>query len=311
MHAPPAEPCDLHVHTTASDGLLSPLDVLSYAASKGLRAVGIADHDTTAGLRALFGLSGMPHLSGAGETEVAETIETEREEPGSGKGEGRPDLSAVGVVPAVELNSEWKGRELHILGYYIPVTPGPFTDLLSFLQDSRRQRIAETVKKLCALGMPIEESRVFELASGESVGRPHVAKAMVERGYVTSIKDAFDRFLGMGRPAYVERLHLSPTECVRAVREAGGVPVWAHPGTSRALGLVKTLVESGLQGIEAYHPEHDKPMVQKCLTLAKEYRLIATGGSDFHGLARGEGGDLGSVVVPYEVVERLKEAAGK
>jgi len=279
VDATPKQACDLHVHTTASDGLLSPQEVLCYAASKGLKAVGIADHDTTAGLRALEGLSS--------------------------------PISSVEVVPAVELNSEWKGRELHILGYYIPISRGPLSDLLTRLQDSRRRRVAETVKKLKALGMPVEESRVFELASGESVGRPHVAKAMLERGYVTSIKDAFDRYLGMGRPAYVERFHLSPEECVRAVREAGGVPVWAHPGTARSFSIIKILVENGLQGIEAYHPEHDHSMVEKCLNLAKEYNLIPTGGSDFHGLGKGEGGDLGSVVVPYEVVERLREAAGK
>ncbi len=308
MHAPTEQACDLHVHTTASDGLLTPLDVLSSAASKGLRAVGIADHDTTAGLRALFGLFDTPREASTGETEAAKA--KAKKEPCVLNGH-RPDKGAVEVVPGVELNSEWKGRELHILGYYVPLSSGPFTDLLSLLQDSRRQRIADTVKKLRVLGMPVEESRVFELASGESVGRPHVAKAMLERGYVSSIKDAFDRFLGMGRPAYVERYHLSPTDCVRAIREAGGVSVWAHPGTSRSLGLITELVESGLQGIEAYHPEHDGTMVQKCLALAKEHRLIATGGSDFHGLARGEGGDLGSVVVPYEVVERLKEAAGK
>ncbi len=309
MDAPPEQPCDLHVHTTASDGLLSPLDVLAYAASKKLRAIGIADHDTTLGLRAFPQLLGVPHRASfkKGEASNAKSREESRDESAGDRAAG----SAVEVVPAVELNSEWKGRELHILGYYIPVAPGPFNDLLSLLQDSRRQRIVDTVKKLRALGMPVEECRVFELASGESIGRPHIAQAMLELGYVTSIKDAFDRFLGIGRPAYVERFHLSPIDCVRAIRRAGGVPVWAHPGTSRSLGLIDALVDNGLQGIEAYHPEHDGPTVRKCLALAEEHRLIPTGGSDFHGLDGCEGGDLGSVVVPYEVVVRLKEAAGK
>jgi predicted metal-dependent phosphoesterase TrpH len=280
VDAPPEQSCDLHVHTTASDGLLTPLDIVRYAAHKRLRAIGIADHDTVAGLKSLASMSG----------EVESTVE---------------------IVPAVELNSEWKGRELHILGYYVPLSSDPFSDLLSGLQASRRSRIVETVRRLDSLGMPVEESRVFELALGESVGRPHIAEAMLERGYVTSIKDAFDRFLGIGRPAYVERFHLYPTECVRAVRDSGGVAVWAHPGTSRAMGLLESLVKSGLQGIEAYHPEHDERTRRKCLSLAEKYHLIATGGSDFHGAASGEGGDLGSVVVPYEVVQRLKEAAGR
>lgn len=298
MDAPPEQSCDLHVHTTASDGLLSPLGVYALAASKRLKAVGIADHDTTAGLRSLIG------FFGASKSDPTE-CEASRDVP------GRSGTHRVEIVPAVELNSEWRGRELHILGYYIPVSPGPMNDLLMRLQEARRGRIVETVRKLRSLGMSVEEYRVFELARGESVGRPHVAEAMLEQGYVTSIKDAFDRFLGIGRPAYVERFHLSPVDCIRAIREAGGVPVWAHPGTSRALGLIKTFVDNGLQGIEAFHPEHGERMRRRCLEIADEYSLIATGGSDFHGPAAGEGGDLGSVVVPYEVVERLKVAAGR
>lgn len=276
MEVPPQNSCDLHAHTTESDGSLSPWDLVALAKEKGLRAIGIADHDTTSGLRALF------------------------------EGRGNFEFPGVEVVPAVELNSEWKGRELHILGYFIPLGPGPFQDLLSRMQAAREERIAATVKKLCALGMPLDESRVFDLSTGESVGRPHIALAMMEKGYVTSAKEAFDRFLGIGRPGYVERSHLDPVESVRAVREAGGVPVWAHPGTSRALGLITALVDNGLLGVEAFHPEHGATMRRKCLTMAQDHHLVITGGSDFHGPNVGEGGDLGSVVVPYEVVSQLK-----
>lgn len=282
MGSPPAAQCDLHAHTTASDGLLSPLDLVAMANEKGLRAVGIADHDTVSGLRSLCELPGQSELV----------------------------FGRVEVVPGVELNSEWRGREVHILGYFIPLYEGPLHELLAKLQESRRERISATIERLRALGMPLDEARVFELAGGESVGRPHIAEAMRERGYVTSVKEAFDRFLGIGRPGYVERFHLDPMQSVMAVREAGGVPVWAHPGTSQSLWLITPLVESGLLGIEAYHPEHRPNMRRKCVAMAEAHGLIVTGGSDFHGPAAGEGGDLGSVVVPYDVVSRLKEAAG-
>jgi hypothetical protein len=218
-------------------------------------------------------------------------------------------VNDVEVVPGVEINSQWNGRELHVLGYYTPAGAGPFRRFLDDMQAAREERARLTAAKLERLGMPVELSRVLELSAGDSVGRPHVAQAMVERGYVRSVKEAFERYLGIGRPAYVERLHLEPKAAVRAIAAAGGVPVWAHPGTSHALHLVKGLVEEGLLGIEAFHPEHDHRMSEKCLLLAEEYGLVVTGGSDFHGLSAGEGGDLGSTVVPYAVVSRLKQLA--
>lgn len=181
--------------------------------------------------------------------------------------------------------------------------------MLDDMQASRQDRARFTVRKLEEMGMPVELSRVLELSAGDSVGRPHVAQAMVERGYVSSVKEAFERYLGIGRPAYVDRLHLEPRAAVRAIAGAGGIPVWAHPGTSHALNLLKDLVDDGLLGIEAFHPEHDRGMSDRCLRLAAEYGLVVTGGSDFHGVSAGEGGDLGSTVVPYAVVSQLKSMA--
>lgn len=275
--------CDLHVHTKASDGALSPRDIVRAAAEKRLAAVGICDHDTASGVSSLFAIGPDTYVPLV--------------------------LDGVEVVPGVELNSQWKEREIHILGYYVDTGPGPFHDLLDTMQEERQTRAARIVERLSGLGLPLDLGRVAEISAGDSVGRPHVAQAMVEKGYVNSVKEAFDRYLGVGRPAYVERFHLDPREAVRAVRKAGGVPVWAHPGTSRAMGLARDLVAAGLLGIEAYHPDHDKYTEQRCRDIAQDFSLVVTGGSDFHGPSAGEGGDLGSVVVPYHVVATLRSLA--
>ena len=252
------------------------------ASERCLKAIGICDHDTISGVLALWpsGTSPDPSL---------------------------PLLvDGVEVVPGVEINCEWGGRELHILGYYVPMVKGPFIDLMEDLRTSRRERAALMVKRLEALGLPLDLQRVLEIAGGDSVGRPHVAEAMVERGYVSSVRQAFERYLGIGRPAYVGRRRLRPEDAVRAITDAGGAAVWAHPGTSRSLALIGRFVDLGLAGIEAYHPEHDRQMVEECLRLARRFDLLVTGGSDFHGSSSDEGGDLGSVVVPYAVVSSLK-----
>lgn len=275
--------CDLHVHTTASDGQLSPHEALHTAREKGLAALGICDHDTASGVLSLYGKS--PDAS-------SPLI-----------------LEGVEIVPGVELNSQWKDREVHILGYYARMDSGPFRAMLDEMQDERQKRATVMVERLAGLGLPLDMTRVREIAAGDSIGRPHVAWAMAEKGYVATVKEAFDRYLGVGRPAYVERFHLDPKDAVRAIRDAGGVPVWAHPGTSRAMGLAKSLVDAGLMGIEAYHPEHDRATEQRCKDIAQDFGLLVTGGSDFHGAAAGEGGDIGSVVVPYRVVSGLRDLA--
>ncbi len=276
--------CDLHAHTTASDGRMSPAALTSYAATKGLKALGICDHDTVEGVRSLFGEAPADML----EPLIRDGVE---------------------IVPGVEINALWEGSEVHILGYYAPFGKGPFHDLLERMRADRVERVSLSVEALSKLGMKVELSRVMELSGGGSVGRPHVARAMVEKGYVSSIKEGFDLFLGIGKPAYVDRAHLSPYEAVRAISAAGGVAVWAHPGISGAMGILPGLVRDGLSGIEAYHPEHSAAMSSGCLRLAREFGLIVTGGSDFHGEGSGEGGDLGSAVVPYATVSTIRALA--
>lgn len=274
---------DLHVHSTASDGVSPPEDLVALASERGLSAIAIADHDTTRGVRSLLnGASGIRNQ--------LDSI----------------TKNGVEVVPAIEINSDWQGRELHVLGYFVPLEDGPFQDLLKELRDVRKRRIDDMIERLCQLGMPVPKDRVWELAKGESIGRPHIAAVMVENGYVSTIGEAFDRFIGRGKIGYVEREHLSPEESVRAIRESGGVAVWAHPGTTRADHLLPDLVARGLKGLEAYHPEHGREDCERYLNLAAKHNLCVTGGSDYHGSSKSEGEDLGNVHVPYETIARLR-----
>ena len=270
------------MHSTASDGSLSPAELARLASERHLKAIGICDHDTVSGVLSLWPPGVSPDFS----TPLL--------------------VDGVEIVPGIEMNCEWGGRELHIVGYYVSMSKGPFMELIEDLRASRQERAALMVKKLDALGFHLELTRVLEIAGGDSVGRPHIAEAMVEKGYVSSVKQAFERYLGIGRPAYVGRRRLRPLDAVRAIADAGGAAVWAHPGTSRSLALIENIVERGLVGIEAYHPEHDRGMVEECLRLASTFNLIVTGGSDFHGMSSDEGGDLGSTAVPYAVVSSLK-----
>lgn len=284
---------DLHVHTTASDGLLSPEEVVTLCERRDVAVVAIADHDTVAGIRQLFSEC-------RGQSCPA-----------------RRDLSwnssfysrGVEIIPAVEVNAELDEKEVHILGYFVPVDPGSeFAMLLDTIRRSRMDRVRAMVLRLEELGFPVELERVLSFAKGESIGRPHVGQAMVERGYVSSVKEAFEKYLGVGKPAYVPRAHLAPVQAVKSIVHAGGVAVWAHPGTAGCDYLLKELVENGLDGLECLHPEHSPEDTRRYATLAREHGLIATGGSDFHGPGSGEGGELGEWVVDYSVVTLLKEA---
>lgn len=274
---------DLHVHSTSSDGMSPPEELLAMALKRGLSAIAIADHDTTAGVQSL--LEGSKGIRSQLDPIIHNGLE---------------------VVPAIEINSDWEGRELHVLGYFVPLGESPFQDLLKRLRAVRKRRIDDMIAKLSQLGLPVQKDRVLELSKGESIGRPHIAAAMVEKGYVSSIGEAFDKFLARGRPGYVEREHLSPRESVRVIRASGGVAVWAHPGTTRADNLLPHLVACGLRGLEVYHPEHGQEDRERYLSLAARHNLCVTGGSDYHSLAGSEGADLGNVHVPYETIANLR-----
>jgi predicted metal-dependent phosphoesterase TrpH len=264
---------DLHTHSLRSDGALSPADLVKRAAARGVRIQALSDHDTLAG--------------------VAEAVAT-----GSALG--------VRIIPATELNTESEWGDAHVLGYFIDPEDLELEERLRWLRENRGRRIELMVEKLKALGYAVELSRVLEIAQGGALGRPHLAQALFEKGYVPSYDDAFDTLIAKDSPAYVARVGLDPFEAVTLVRKHGGVPSLAHPGTVIGLDeLLPKLVAAGLAGIEAYYGEHSPEMTARCLARAGEHDLVPTGGSDFHG--RGDHGtDLGGVFVPPETIERLE-----
>jgi predicted metal-dependent phosphoesterase TrpH len=278
---------DLHTHTTASDGTLSPVELVAYAVSKGVRVLGVTDHDTTAGLAA--------------------AIQAGREH-------------RVEIVPGVEINTDVPEDELHVLGYLINWHDTFFQGELSRLREGRMVRGAKIVQKLRALGLSITLDQVLRIAGPAAVGRPHVAAALVEKGYVSTPAEAFERYIGRHGPAYVERMKFTPAEAVRLIRQVGGVPVLAHPviiGAAEAISdpldleaMLPELVAAGLQGIECYYPGYPPEVTRDLLGLAVRYGLIATGGSDYHGPQRLDT-ELGEVEVPVGLVDQLKALAGR
>ena len=257
---------DLHTHTTASDGCLEPADLVKAGITLGLDGLAITDHDTMAGLaRARSALTDPSFL----------------------------------LVPGLELSCQWQDRELHILGYWPKEDCPELQETLFTLQQARQKRIHQMVEKLLALGFTITEERVQELAGNGSVGRPHIAMALMEKGYALSIQDAFQKYLNPKGVAYVPRFKMLPSEGVALISRAGGVAVFAHPVTAAADILIPELKQAGLRGIEVSHPRHDITVEQHYRDLAGKYGLVATGGSDFHQ----EG--LGSHTCSLAVLEQL------
>jgi predicted metal-dependent phosphoesterase TrpH len=273
---------DLHIHTTASDGTMSPSEVVRYAKKKGLRAIAITDHDTIDGIA-----------------------------------EGLQEGSKLGleVIPGVELSVDFSKGTMHLLGYYIDHTSVALLEKLAIVQQARAERNLKMIAKLRRLGIEIELSEIKEAPEDGQIGRPHFAYTLVQKGYAQSIQEAFDRYLRKGGPAYVEKFKFSPAEAISVIHKAGGVAVLAHPFTLNQIQLqdlepvVVELKEKGLDGIETYYPEHSEGQTKLYRTLAQQYGLLITGGSDFHGLNKdkeelGEG--YGDMNYTYNVVEELK-----
>ncbi|MEA1904641.1 MAG: PHP domain-containing protein [Candidatus Hadarchaeota archaeon] len=262
---------DLHLHTNASDGELPPGEMVKMAKEAGLAAVGIVDHDTVDG------------------------IEPARR---AGKRYG------VEIISGVEFSCQGRKSKFHILGYCIDWREPGLLDRLRNFQEDRRHQIRGMVGKLQKLGIDLSYEEVLKLSGGGSIGRPHIARAMLRRGYIRTPQEAFDRYLRAKMPAYVGRYELEPREAINLIRAVGGAPVLAHP-IYGGVEELPWLVRQGLRGIEAYHSDHDSRATRLYLQLARKHGLLVIGGSDSHGADP----PVGSIRVPWELVEELKREA--
>lgn len=265
---------DLHLHTNASDGVLSPERLVARAAELGLSFIAITDHDSVEGIA--------PALAAA---------------------QSHPGLA---VIPGVEISTDVPRGEVHMLGYFIDYGNAALQDTLARLRLSRIQRAKSMVEKLNRLGVGITWQRVQELAQNSSVGRPHLAQAMLEKGYITSHQEAFTKYIGREGPAYVEREKMTPREAAELIARSGGLPVLAHPGDiPQVETLLAELRPAGLVGLEVFYNGYAPPKVQELKRLAQRHRLIPCGGSDYHGLGADFEREIGSLGVPLSSVQAL------
>ena len=272
---------DLHTHSSYSDGSLSPRQLVQLAKERKLRAIALTDHDTVAG--------------------VEESLEAGHE-------------LGIEVVPGVEISAQYPPGTMHILGYYIHASNRELLGALKKLQEARATRNPKIIERLQALGLEISTTEVLDLSAGQ-VGRPHIARALVNKGYVSSIDQAFSLYLKKGAVAYVEKFRFPPKETIAAIREAGGIAVLAHPftlGMERPEELFQLLVElreMGLEGVEVYYPDHSKEKAVLYEDVAKRLGLVCTGGSDFHGNFRDHsylGNTLLGKGLDYKILQDLR-----
>lgn len=215
-------------------------------------------------------------------------------------------VAGVEFVPGAELTAEVEGIELHLLAYFVDTSHGRLLSETARYQGVRQERIREMVDRLNKLGIPLRTETVFELASCHSPGRPHVARALIQEGYCHSLDEAFERYLKKNRPAWVPKARVSAVDAIQLVHEAGGLAVMAHPGLNRTDEIIDGLVAAGLDGIECFHTKHSTTTSERYLTIADRHDLAVTGGSDCHGMSKGKP-LIGTVKVPYNLVEKLKE----
>ena len=265
---------DLHIHSTASDGRYSPAEIVNMAAAAGLTIMALTDHDTIDGL--------------------APALEAAKAFP------------ALRLIPGVELSTDTTGGEVHVLGYFIDYTNQELKASLERMRNSRAIRTEKMIAKLKELGCDVELARVREIAGNGALGRAHVAQALLEKGYITSFKEAFTKYIGRNGPAYVAREKLKPAEAVQLILKVHGLPVLAHPFTTlNPETIVKELKMSGLAGMEVYYAGYLPAETNNLLNLAQKYDLIPTGGTDYHGIDTASEMTIGGTDVPMLFVEKL------
>jgi predicted metal-dependent phosphoesterase TrpH len=277
---------DFHLHTTHSDGSCTPAEVIALAAKAGVTALAITDHDIT---------TGIPEATAAGNDRGIE------------------------IIPGIEISSLLGSSELHMLGYFLDYQNTRLNEQLIRLRESRHRRNPQIIERLQAAGIDITYDEVRALAGTDAVGRPHIARVLMEKGVVSSAKEAFDQWLADGRPAYVQRELPTPAEAIHWIKEAKGLAVLAHPTwvktTEGTLSdLVRTLKADGLDGVEVHYSTHTARQTRDYLALAKQQGLLVTGGSDFHGLTKPDievGIGKGSLHIPNSLLDTMKNAAAR
>lgn len=265
---------DLHIHTIASDGMFTPEEIVQKAVASGLSYIAITDHDSIDGI-----------------------IPAQEAARNSGQ---------ITVIGGVEINTDIPDGELHVLGYCLDISNSELRTTLERLRYSRKDRAVKMITILRNLGVNIDYQRVRELAGMGSVGRPHVAQAMLEKGYINTFKEAFTKYIGRNGPAYVERDKITAAEATQLIIRAEGIPVLAHPFTcENPESVIGELKAAGLMGLEVFYDSYTPEQIQDLIRLAKLFDLVPTGGSDFHGIDTLVEPPLGTVEVPLESAEKL------
>jgi predicted metal-dependent phosphoesterase TrpH len=274
----PFDVIDLHLHTTASDGRCTPLELVDRAAEAGVTVMAVTDHDTTA---AVADVKAAAHARG------------------------------IVAISGIEITAVESGRDVHILGYFLDPHHPQLAGFLARQREQRVSRVKATGDRLAELGVPIDVVPIVTRAredGGRSIGRPQVARAMVAAGHVADTQEAFDRWLAEGRPGFVPRAGVPPEEVMAILHRAGGLASLAHPGQTAVDSRIAAYCVAGLDAIEAYHPDHDAATTARYLSLASRFSVLTTGGSDFHG-DPGHGFEPGSVTLPEDAWLRLRAAA--
>jgi 3',5'-nucleoside bisphosphate phosphatase len=265
---------DLHVHSTASDGTLTPRQLIARAKANGVDVLAIADHDSVAGL---------------------------------GEGLEAANDAGIRLVPAVELSAVTDGRDTHLLAYFVDQDSPVLAEQLRRLREARLARAESMVAALNDAGFRVALADVLALSDGGAVGRSHVARALVDAGHADTVAEAFQTLIGRNRPFYVAKQSASLPEVITGVRELGAIPVLAHPGVTKVDDLIPEMLAAGLLGIEAYHADHTPEQVARYAALATAHGLLVTGGTDFHG-PHAPNPDIGAVDVPEAAVRALLAA---